>query len=465
MKKSVLCLLLSILLLPVFGTAESKDPTGFDLKSLAEDAVFLATLDDPTHAVLGLELNADARRYPASTTKIMTAILALERSDPDELVTASKRACNLSEHNSKMGLKTGETYSMTDMLYGLMLPSGNDAAIAIAEHIGGSIEGFAELMNAKAEELGMTDTHFTNPSGLHDDAHYTTARDLAILTAYAYENETFAKIVSTVKYTATSTEGRKLRLYNSNRLLRDATATTYTPYSCLYADAIGVKTGDTANAGKCLVAAARRNNTTYLLVLLNGTNAPSGVTGLEKDIYSAQRFYDAIELFNYVFANDTVTVDVDDLIDRCLPETYAITPDPSVSLASEALYRIEWDPAASETMLRWQAGAFLSDPFPEEYLTYRIDSPNAPIGTKAGTVVVSMSGRTVFWGDLIAEDYTYPPTPEPSAVPVYPVMEETPSPVTPELPDAPSSPDLTPIGTPQPERPWYWFLFRCSGDG
>ena len=464
MKRTVLCLLLSILLLPVIGTAESKDPTGFDLNSLAEDTVFLATLDDPTHAVLGLERNADERRYPASTTKIMTAILALELSDPDELVSVSKRACNLTEKNSKMGLKVGEKYTMIDMLYGLMLPSGNDAAIAIAEHIGGSVAGFAEIMNAKAKELGMTGTHFTNPNGLHDDAHYTTARDLAILTAYALENETFAKIVSTVKYTAASTDGRKLRLYNSNRLLRDITANGYTPYSCLYADAIGVKTGDTHSAGKCLVAAARRNNTTYLLVLLHGENAPSGLTGLKKDKYSAQRFYDAIALFDYAFANDTVTVNVDDLIDRCLPETYAVTPDPSVSLASEALYRIEWDRSASETMLRWQAGAFLSDPFPDEYLTYRIDSPNAPIGTKAGSVVVSMRGRTVFSGDLIAEDYTYPPTPEPTAVPVYPILEETPSPAPSKTRDPLPSPDLTPIETSQPERPWYWFLFRCSRD-
>ncbi len=258
MKKTVLCLLLAVLLFPVFGKAETTESTGFDLTELAEDTVFLVALDDPEHAILGLERNADTKRYPASTTKIMTCILALEKSDPDERVKISKRACNLSERNSKMGLKPGESYPMIDLLYGLMLPSGNDAAIAIAEHIGGSVDGFAKLMNAKAKELGMTGSHFVNPHGLHNAEHYTTARDMAILTAYAFENDTFREIVATVEYTAVSSEGRKIVLRNSNRLLRDVTANTYTPFSCLYENAIGVKTGDTHLAGKCFVAAAQK---------------------------------------------------------------------------------------------------------------------------------------------------------------------------------------------------------------
>ena len=270
MKRIVLCLLLCILLLPVRGKAEASDPTGFDLSTLAEDTVFLANLDNPSESILGLERHADTKRYPASTTKIMTCILALELAEPDALVTVSKRACNLSERNSKMGLVPGERFTMIDLLYGLMLPSGNDAAIAIAEHIGGSIAGFAVLMNEKAEALGMTGTHYVNPHGLHNDAHYTTARDLAVLTAYAMQNETFRSIVATPECTATSADGRVLELKNANRLLRDIVVTGYEPYSCLYPDAIGVKTGDTHLAGKCLVAAAKRNDTTYVLVLLHG---------------------------------------------------------------------------------------------------------------------------------------------------------------------------------------------------
>lgn len=460
MKRIVLCLLLSILLLPVRGSAESKDSTEFDLKALAEDTVFLATLDDPYHAVLGLERNADKKRYPASTTKIMTCIIALERCDPYEMVTVGKRAVNLSARNSKMGLKAGEQYPMIDLLYGLMLPSGNDAAIAIAEHVGGSISGFADLMNAKAKQLGMEHSHFLNPHGLHNSDHYTTARDMALLTAYAMENETFREIVASAEYTAKSEDGRKIELRSSNRLLRDVVVSGYTPYSCLYPYAIGVKTGDTHLAGKCLVAAARRNDTTYILVLLHGEEAPSGTKGRAKDKYAAQRFLDAIDLFEYVFAHDTVTVDAKSLIERCLPESYAVRPDPAVSYATEALYRIEWDRTESLTLLRWQADVFQLDPFPGDLITYTIDLPNAAVGTKAGTAVITVSGTVVFTGDLIVEEYTYPPTPAPTEVPTYVITDETPSPGPSS--DGASPTEMIPITTDKPDSEWSWNLFGCG---
>ena len=468
MKRIVLCLLLSVLLLPFAGKAETTDPTGFDLKALAEDTVFLVRLDDPEHAVLGLERNADKKRYPASTTKILTCIIALEQSDPDELVSVSKRACRLSERNSKMGLKPGESYRMIDLLYGLMLPSGNDAAIAIAEHLGGSVEGFAELMNKKAASLGMTGSHFVNPHGLHNAEHYTTARDLAILTAYAFDNDTFREIVSTSEYTATSTGGRVLTLRTANRLLRDTTATGYVPYSCLYANAIGVKTGDTHLAGKCLVAAAKKGDTVYLLVLLHGENAPGEAKGREKDKYSAQRFYDAIDLFEYAFEHDVVTLDVQDLLDRCLPETYAVTPDPTRSFATQVLYRIEWDETETLTLPRWQAELFAKDPFPEEHLSYTVDTYSAPVGEKAGNVVVLMDGQTVFHGDLIVDEYTYPPTPEPTPEPTYLVTEETPEATqSASSPTPASSPEWFSV-TPEPNTNTgfsFFRLFRCAPSG
>ncbi len=465
MKKIVLCLLLSILLLPFRGTAETDESTGFDLEKLAEDTVFLVDLNDPAHAILGLERNADVRRYPASTTKIMTCILALELSDPDEPVKISKRACNLSERNSKMGVKPGETYPMIDLLYGLMLPSGNDAAIAIAEHIGGSVEKFADLMNAKAKSLNMTGTHYKNPHGLHHADHYTTARDLALLTAYAFDNDEFRTIVATDEYKAVSSGGRELILRSANRLLRDVTANTYTPYSCLYSNAIGVKTGDTHLAGKCLVAAAQKGETVYLLVLLHGKNAPDNLKGREKDAYAAQRFYDAIELFEYAFEHDTVTLDADELIRRCLPETYAVSPDPSRSLASEILYRIEWSGTDSLTLPRWQADAFALDPFPEEHIRYTIDSYFAPVGSAAGTVSVVMNEQVVLHGVLIADEYTYPPTPEPTEAPIYVVTDETPAATLPASTPGPT-PEWRPIATEPPAqtRSWFWQLFRCSPD-
>lgn len=462
MKRTVLFLLLSLLLIPVCIRAEAADSTEFDLDSLAEDAVFLASIDDPTHAILGIERNADAKRYPASTTKILTCIVALENGEPDEPVTVSKHACNLSEKNSKMGLKPNERYPLLDLLYGLMLPSGNDAAIAIAEHIGGSVSGFADLMNRKAAELGMTHSHFTNPHGLHNDNHYSTARDMALLSAYAMQNETFRTIVSCTEYTAHSADGREIVLHSSNRLLRDATAKTYTPYSALYDYAIGIKTGDTHLAGKCLVAAAQRSDTIYLLVLLRGENAPAGKAGLEKDKYAVQRFYDAIRIFDYAFRNDTVTLTIEDLMKRCLPETYAIELDPHRYGAKAALYRIEWDTEATLTLPRWQAGTFALDPFPEENLQYSIRSYCAQVGTKAGTVSIAFENEIVFTADLIVEEYEYPPTPEPTAEPVYEIIEVTPEPtVVPEPSEA--------VGTETPvveDPPFsFWSLLRCNPNG
>ena len=472
MKKTVLCLLLCLLLLPFRGIAEASDPPGFDLKALAEDTVFLVNADDPTHAVLGLERNADVKRYPASTTKIMTCLIALEKCDPDEKVKISKTACNLSERNSKMGLKPGETYRMIDLLYGLMLPSGNDAAIAIAEHIGGSVSGFAKLMNAKAKSLGMEHTHYLNPHGLHNADHYTTARDMAILTAYALENESFAKIVSTTRRVVKSSDGRKIELLNSNRLLRDVKASSYKPYSCLYSYAIGVKTGDTHLAGKCLVAAARKGDTTYILILLNGQNPPENAKGREKDKYAAQRFYDAIDLFEYTFENDTIEIDITYLKERCLPDTYSVVPDPEVSLIREALYRIEWTQENIFVLPRWQAEQLITDPFPESYITYSDPDLNAPIGSKAGTVSITIDGRTLFTGDLIAEDYTYPPTPAPTAEPTWFIIEETPAPTASPLPISSAvplpevtpepSPEWIPIETESPDNNRPHGLFRCA---
>ena len=426
----------------------------------------MADINDPSQSILGLERNADKKRYPASTTKIMTCILALEEAEPDEIVSVSKRACNLSERNSKMGLEPGEHYRMIDLLYGLMLPSGNDAAIAIAEHIGGSIDGFADLMNQKAEELDMHDSHFKNPHGLHHSDHYTTARDLAKLAAYAMQNETFREIVSTAEHTVRSEEGRKLVLRNANRLLRDTTAETYKPYSCLYENAIGVKTGDTHLAGKCLVAAAQKNSTTYLLVLLNGENAPEKAKGREKDKYAAQRFYDAIDLFEYAFENDVVSVGIDDLKSRSLPETYAVTPDPKDTLITEALYRIEWNESEPQTLPRWKADVFLCDPIPESAFRYTIDSYRVSVGETAGTVTIMLNGQPMFTGDLIVEEYTYPPTPAPTEVPTFLVAEETlaasPSP-TPEFSASPA-PSWAPLPTDSPvSGSWLLRLFRCSG--
>ncbi|MBE6598410.1 MAG: D-alanyl-D-alanine carboxypeptidase [Ruminococcaceae bacterium] len=200
--------------------------------------------------------NADKRLPMASTTKIMTALVAIESGDITREVRIDRRACGV--EGSSVYLTEGEVLTLEDLLYALMLESANDAAAAIACEVGGGIAEFAEMMNRTAEKLGLWDTHFMNPHGLDDPEHYTTASDLARLTDYALRNETFAKIVSTYKKTIPlhGDEGVRL-LLNHNRLLKQ------------YDDVIGVKTGFTKRSGRCLVSAARRDDFTVVAVTLN----------------------------------------------------------------------------------------------------------------------------------------------------------------------------------------------------
>lgn len=176
------------------------------------------------------------RTAMASTTKIMTAIVTIENcSDLSQMVTASAKAAGAG--GSRLGLKKDDKVTMNDLLYGLMLVSGNDAAVAIAEFVGGSVEGFAEIMNKKAKELGLKDTHYVTPHGLDDPEHYTTAYELAKIADYALKNEVFAKIVGTRNCTITI-NGNSKSLSNTNELLGYLNGVT------------GVKTGFTNNARK-----------------------------------------------------------------------------------------------------------------------------------------------------------------------------------------------------------------------
>ena len=192
----------------------------------------------------------------ASTTKVMTALLALEECDLTELVTAGHNAFGVP--GTSIYLSEGETLTMEDMLYGLMLASGNDAAVAIAEHIDGSVAAFCERMTARARELGCEHTVFLTPHGLPQDGHYTTAHDLALIAREAMKNETFRQIVSTTRATI-PWEGREYDriLNNKNKLL-----TTYP-------GATGIKTGYTRAAGRCLVSSAQRDGMELICVVLN----------------------------------------------------------------------------------------------------------------------------------------------------------------------------------------------------
>lgn len=201
------------------------------------------------------EKNAEERRYPASTTKMMTIITALEAGNINDIVTVSPNAANT--EGSSMDLLVTEQLKMHDMLYGVALVSGNDATVAIAEHISGSVSNFANLMTAKAHRIGALNTNFTNSSGLPDPNHYSTAHDLARIAAYGYKNPTFAEIVGTLQKTIPRKNHQEELFYNENKLLR------------VYHGANGVKTGYTSDAGRCLVSAAKRGNIQLITVVLD----------------------------------------------------------------------------------------------------------------------------------------------------------------------------------------------------
>ncbi len=196
------------------------------------------------------EKNADQKLPMASTTKIMTALIIAEECELDQTITVPDEAVGI--EGSSIYLKHGEQISVKDLLYGLMLRSGNDAACALAIHCSGSIDGFVEKMNKRAEELGANDTHFVNPNGLPAEGHYTTARDLCNIARYAMQNQTFRTVVSTKNYS-----GEYKNFTNKNKLLNTLDG------------ANGVKTGYTEKAGRCLVSSAGRDNMDVVCVVLN----------------------------------------------------------------------------------------------------------------------------------------------------------------------------------------------------
>ena len=214
-----------------------------------------AALYEPENGKFIFEKNKNARLPMASTTKIMTALIAIENADLTEKVKIDPRAIGI--EGSSLYLENGEELSLEDLVYAVMLRSANDAAAAIAYRISGSIEDFAALMNERARALGLRDTHFTNPHGLDDEDHYTSAGDLAIIAASAVKNETFKKIASTYKKTIENSAGTRRLLVNHNKLL------------LLYDGAIGMKTGFTKRSGRCLVGAAERDGVTLVSVTIN----------------------------------------------------------------------------------------------------------------------------------------------------------------------------------------------------
>lgn len=219
--------------------------------------------------------NENEKRKMASTTKIMTAIVVLENENLNDTIEVSGKAAGTG--GSRLGLKKGDKITINDLLYGLMLCSGNDAAVALAEYTGGSIEGFAVMMNEKAKELGLEQTNFVTPHGLDENEHYTTAKELAVITDYALKNEKICNIVGTKSYTVTI-NGYGKTISNTNELLG-------------YLEGVyGVKTGFTNGANRCLVTATKRDNMDIICVVLGADT--------KKD-----RTKDSINIIEYAFKN------------------------------------------------------------------------------------------------------------------------------------------------------------------
>lgn len=242
------------------------------------------------------EKDADEKRYPASTTKIMTAILTLENCNLDDTTVVSSNALVLPDGYVGKDLQVGEKFTIKDLLYLLLLPSANDAANVLAEHIGGSISNFATMMTNKAKEIGCSNTNFVNANGVHNSNHYTTANDLLLIAKYAMQNETFRQIVSTSSYTVPATNKYPERiLHNTNKLLNTYNEKTNTKNIYYYEYATGIKTGYTTYAKNCLVASAEKDGIEYFIVIM-------GAGDNEMD-NNSQRFSEAINLFETAFDN------------------------------------------------------------------------------------------------------------------------------------------------------------------
>lgn len=217
--------------------------------------------------------NSDQKMYPASTTKMMTALLAIELGDMDAEVTVMPEDINvLKNTGSSINLKANEVLTLRELLYYLLVASGNDAANVIARHIGGTPENFVALMNNRAAELGCFSTNFANPHGLHDENHYTTAEDLYKIALEAMKHEIFADACSTDRYILPATEyyPNERVFYNTNNLVSRWRSVDY-----YYPKAIGIKTGSTSQAGYCLVSAASSKGNTYYCVVMGAQKDPA----------------------------------------------------------------------------------------------------------------------------------------------------------------------------------------------
>lgn len=309
-----------------------------------------AIVVDGDHGEVLYDFHAYETMYPASVTKIMTSLIVLDSIEKGKLsldteVTASYEAVQLPPGSSTAGIKSGEVLTVEQLLYCDLVPSANEACNILAETVAGSNEAFAELMNQKAAELGMNGTHFTNPHGLHDDDHYTTAYDIYLMAKAAMEYETFRTIVSTSVYTLPATNLSASRtFYSTNALLSNWYIAGYA-----YNKAIGIKTGTTDEAGTCLASAAvDEQGRTFYCVVLGSENVKD-----ESGKVTRYSFKESSRLLEWGFENfsritllDNNTPNVIREVPVTLSETDYVLALPVGSI--EATMPIDYDPAEAE---------------------------------------------------------------------------------------------------------------------
>ena len=387
MKKKLVCFLsvvLTVWLLLPLGAFAASFQIDFDT---ACDALQLVNLDTGT---VVYEKNADKRREPASTTKIMTYIVVYENvEDPDNTtVTISEKIRDelLGTGSSLSGIEVGDVLTVKQLLCCMMIPSGNDAALALADFVGGGdVQKFVDMMNEKAAELGCTNTHFMNPHGLHDDEHYTTARDLAIITQYAMMLPDFMDITNTTNiyykpYGGPDAEEKRL-LVTTNRLIHKNLDPQY-----YYQYAQGIKTGSHDQAGYCLVSTATKNGMSYLCVALG---APS-VDESGNRISEHGECTDSINLYEWAFGNlgFRTLADTEDAVTE-IELRFAWNKDTLLLVPQESFTTILPDDISSSSIL--------ATPNIPDYI-------EAPVkkGDVIGTVTYSYADQTLATINLVA---------------------------------------------------------------
>ena len=383
MKKSrllsvLLCLALLSGLLTTFASAADSGSAILDEMDVNAKA---AVLVDPDTGEILYEKNAHAHNYPASITKVMTCLLTLEAVDRGELsleqtVTASSALhTGIGEGASTADIKEGEQIRIIDLLYAALIPSANEACNVMAEAVSGDVASFVELMNTRAAELGMEDTHFSNTHGYHDDDHYTSAYDIYLMCREAMKHETFRTIVGSKNYTMPATN-----LHPEPRIIRSTNAliSNFRVAGYIYEYATGIKTGSTPEAGYCLAASATRENRNLISVVMGCEREP-GTSGSEGYIY----FDETIRLFKWGFANFS-TQTILDATKRDIPEI-------EVTLGKGTNY-VTLEPQGEISALL--PNDISTEDFKYDY-TLNANSVEAPVekGQVLGTITASFNGK------------------------------------------------------------------------